>query len=628
MSAPAPVVSGAAPPPPSAPIRALRRVEDVANTAILVLMSLLPLLEIVGRLLGGRSLPGSAQYVSMLTLWIGFTGAMLAARQGRHLSLGVGLDALPLRIRGIARFVALTLASAVTASLAWGAWVTVEADQASTAVLPGGIPIWVSQLVMPIGYAVVAVRLILVGHRRWGLRLASLLVVAAVLATGWYADYEVAEKALWPGIALIVLSTLAGAPIYVALAGAATLLFWSEDTPVASIGTETLRLIKNPTMPTIPLFTFAGYVLAESKASSRLIRVTRALVGWMPGGVAIMTTLVCAFFTTFTGASGVTILALGGVLYPMLVDERYPDRFSVGLLTASGSIGLLFPPSLPVIFYAVYAKVPVDRMFVAGLLPGVILVVALASFGVFTGVRSKAKRTPFDLKEAGAALWAAKWEAMLPVIPVAGIVFGLSTPVEAAALTAVYAIFIEGVVHKDLSLRSDLVRVAVDCATLIGGVLIILGVALGFTSYLVDAEVPAAVLEWVKGSIESRFVFLIALNLFLLVVGCLMDIFSAIVVIVPLIAPISEHFGVSPVHLGIIFLANLELGFLTPPVGMNLFLASYRFEKPLPEVYRTAIPFLIVLIVAVLLITYWPALSLAPVEWLYGEVPKPPPIRF
>ena len=629
------------PPPPTADaldkpawLVRLHRLEDGFNLSLLVVMAVLPVLEIFLRLefvektLGIPPVPGSAQFVSLLTLWIGFTGAVLAARDGRHLSLASGLSFIPDKLVIPSRVIAIGVAAAATAVLAYGAFVTADAERASTAVLPGGVPVWITQLIMPIGYALVAARLILKGFDKWWLRGLVAALVVGILVFAYSADFELAEKLVWPGVVLVLIATILGGPIYVALGGAALLLFWADDTPVAAVAAETVRQIKNPTMPTIPLFTFAGYILAESKASTRLVAVVRGLVGWLPGGVAIMTAVVCAFFTTFTGASGVTILALGGLLYPMLVKEKYPENFSVGLLTASGSIGLLFPPALPVIFYAVIAHVPVDRMFVAGLLPGCVLVGAISAYGVFTGVRAKVTRTSFDMQTALRAVWVAKWELAIPLITLGGFFGGLTTIVEAAALTAAYTLFIETVVYKDLSLKKDLVRIGGECSTLIGGVLIILGVAMGFTSYLVDADVPSAMLDWVKGGIESKYVFLIALNVFLLIVGCLMDIFSAIVVVVPLIMPISRHFGIDPIHLGIIFLANLELGYLTPPVGMNLFLSSFRFEKPLTEVYRVAIPFLIVLIIAVLLITYVPALTLAPVEWVYGSLPEPPPIDF
>jgi tripartite ATP-independent transporter DctM subunit len=374
---------------------------------------------------------------------------------------------------------------------------------------------------------------------------------------------------------------------------------------------EAYRLVVSPTLPTIPLFTLAGYLLAESGAPSRLIRLFRALFGWLPGGTAVVAALICAFFTTFTGGSGVTILALGGLLLPALLEDRYPERFSLGLLTASGSLGLLFPPCLPVILFGIVAATPIDRLFLGGLAPGLLLVGLVAVWGVCEALRRGAGRLPFDWREAAAAVRAAKWELGLPALVLLGLFGGFATLVETAALAALYALVVEAVVHRDLRLGRDAPRVMVECVTLVGGVLIILAVALGFTSYLVDADVPARGAAWVREAIHSRWLFLLALNCFLLVVGCLMDIFSAIVVVAPLVTPMGAAFGVDPVHLGIIFLANLELGYLTPPVGMNLFLASYRFGRPLSEVVRAVVPPLLLLGAGVLLITYLPALSTA-----------------
>ncbi len=604
-------------------------VEDGISTAILVLMALLPMIEIPLRMFG-LQLPGMLQWVSLLTLWIGFFGAMIAARDKKHLSLSTGSTFLKGKPEYVARLLSVVVAAVTTAALAYGAWFAVKAEMNTTEILPGGIPGWVGALAMPFGYAVIAVRLITSSFKKVLERLAMIAAVCLLLGILYALDVSVAETLLWPLIVVVILATVLGAPIYVTLGAAALLLFWADDEPIAAVAAETVRQIKSPIMPTIPLFTFTGYLLAEANASKRLVRVFRSLFGWLPGGMAVMTALVCAFFTTFTGASGVTILALGGLLYPMLKKEAYPDGFSVGVLTASGSIGLLFPPSLPVILYGVVAHVPIDRMFAAGVLPGLVLVGAISVLGVKTGLRPevRARAQRFDWREAVAAIREAIWELLLPLIVVGGIFLGLTTLVEAAALTAAYALFVEVVIYKDLSVRRDLVRVGRDCASLVGGVLIILGVAMGLTSYLVDAEIPAAGLEWVKSGIESKYVFLLALNLFLLVVGCLMDIFSALVVVVPLILPIAQHFGVDPIHLGIIFLANLELGFLTPPVGLNLFLASYRFEKPLTQVYRYSLPFLLILIVAVLLITYVPWLTLAPVQWIFGNLPEAPPIQF
>jgi tripartite ATP-independent transporter DctM subunit len=376
----------------------------------------------------------------------------------------------------------------------------------------------------------------------------------------------------------------------------------------------------NPSLPAIPLFTLAGYFLAEGGASSRLVRVFRALVGNVRGGPAILTALICAFFTSFTGASGVTILALGGLLMPVLLSARYSQRNAIGLLTGAGSLGLMFPPALPLILYAVVAttigsNVTLKQMFLAGLVPGAVLVVLTSCWGVFQAPRASAERRPFDPRELGRAAWIAKWELLLPVVSLVALFGGFATPVEAAAVTALYAFLIETLVYRDLKIRSRVPAVMAECGLLVGGVLLILGVAMGFTNYLVDAQIPDRAVEWVQGSIESRWVFLLTLNAFLLIVGCLMDIFSAIVVVVPLIVPVATAFGIDPVHLGIIFLANMELGYLTPPVGMNLFLSAYRFNKTVPEVIRAVIPMFLVLLLGVLLITYVPALSTTLPRW-------------
>jgi len=331
-------------------------------------------------------------------------------------------------------------------------------------------------------------------------------------------------------------------------------------------------------------------------------------VGWMPGGLAVVTCLLLAFFTPFTGASGVTILSIGGLLLPMLLKARYAERTATGLVTVSGSIGLLFPPSLPVILYGIYAQTPIDKLFLAGLLPGCLLVAAVACWGAWRGWRSGAERTSFDAREAGAALWEAKWELLLPVVVLTGIFGGFATLVEAAALTVLYAIVVQCFVYKDLKPWGDLSRIAVECATLSGGFLIILGAALGFTNYLVYAEVPMQAMQWVRLHIDSPLLFLLALNGFLLIVGALMDIYSAILVVVPLITPAAQAYGIDPVHLGIIFLANLELGYLTPPIGANLFLSSYRFKQPLGRILVSTAPYTLILLGVVLLITYLPYL--------------------
>jgi tripartite ATP-independent transporter DctM subunit len=367
-------------------------------------------------------------------------------------------------------------------------------------------------------------------------------------------------------------------------------------------------------LPTIPLFTLAGYFLAEGGAAKRLVRVFQAMFGNFRGGPAIVTALVCAFFTSFTGASGVTILALGGVLMPCC-SAGYRRRNALGVAGGAGSLGLLFPPCLPPILYSIVASsggatsVTIEQMFQGGLLPGLVMMAMAGAWGVMSGPKQVQRETRFDARVAWAAVWVAKWELLIPVVALVALFSGWATPVEAAAVTAAYAFVVEVFFYRDLKLVKDVPRVMTECGLLVGGVLLIIGVALGFTHFLIDAQVPDQCIAWVQASVKSKWVFLLLLNLFLLVVGALMEIYAAIVVVVPLLVPIGNAFGIDPIHLGIIFLANLELGFLMPPVGMNLLLASYRFNKSMTEVTRASFPMLVVLFIGVMLITYVPPLT-------------------
>jgi tripartite ATP-independent transporter DctM subunit len=416
----------------------------------------------------------------------------------------------------------------------------------------------------------------------------------------------------------VLAAFLVGAPVFVAMAGVAMSLFFYDGTPIASVPTETFNLVTKATLPAIPLLTVAGYVLAEGGAARRLVRAYKGFFGWMPGGVAVMVAVVCAVFTTFTGASGVTILALGGLVLPMLVEERYPEGFSMGLVTASGSLGLLFPPSLPVILYGVVAETPIDLLFLGGLVPGLLMIVLVAIYGVAVGVKANAPRQPFRAGEALAGLWAAKWDLGLPTIVVVVVATGYATIVEASALGAAYALLVEMVVFREVHPSRDLPRILVHAASLVGSVLILLGVALGLTSWFVDAEVPVRLVEWMTETVKSPALFLLLLNVVLLVLGSVLEIYSAIVVLAPLVAPLGQAYGIDPVHLGVVFLANLELGFLFPPMGLNLFLAASRFRKPLPYLWRRALPFLAIMSVGVLLITYLPAITTGVVAAVKG----------
>ena len=410
-------------------------------------------------------------------------------------------------------------------------------------------------------------------------------------------------------IIVVLVAAILGSPVFATLGGVALLLFWNDGLPMASIALDHYRLVVNPSLPMIPLFTLAGYFLAEGGAPRRLVRVFNAFFGGLRGGAALVTVLACAFFTSFSGASGVTIIALGGMLMPLLSSAGYSQKNALGLLAGAGSLGGMLPPGLPLVLYAIVAKISIEEMFLAGILPGLLMVALIALWGLSRAPRVAATARRFQWHEARAAVLAAKWELLLPAVAFVGLFGGFATPVEAAALTAVYAFVVEVFIHRDLSLRRDVPRVMAECGLLVGGVLLILGVALGFSNYLVDARIPDRAVDWVTGALHSRWAFLIALNLFLLVAGCVLDIFSATVVLVPLIVPLGLAFGVDPVHLGIIFLANMELGYLTPPVGMNLFFTAYRFAKPLPEVFRAVLGPIAILAVAVLLITFFPVLA-------------------
>lgn len=411
-------------------------------------------------------------------------------------------------------------------------------------------------------------------------------------------------------IAIAFLLMLLGAPLFTVLSGLTLYLLFSSGIDSSAMIIEMHRIATTPILLAIPLFTFAGYLLSESGAPKRLIRLTDAILGWLPGGLSIITLVTCAIFTALTGATGLTIIAMGGILYPALLQGKYPEKFSLGLVTNSGTLGLLFPPSLPLIIYAIVAKVKIDQIFLAGLLPGALLVILLSSFSIQKAIIEKVPRAKFRFLEIGKAVREMAWELPLPLIVFGGIYSGYFAVSEAAALTAFYVLLVEMLIYRDLKWK-DLPRVMRKSMVLVGGILIILGSAMGLTNYLIDEEVPMKLMDLLKAHISSPILFLIVLNLFLLVVGCIMDIFSALTVVVPLITPIASAYGIHPVHLGIIFLTNLQIGASTPPVGMNLFISSLRFDKPMSSLILSSIPFIAILLAALALITYLPWLSLA-----------------
>ncbi|MBT8079830.1 MAG: TRAP transporter large permease subunit [Gammaproteobacteria bacterium] len=410
-------------------------------------------------------------------------------------------------------------------------------------------------------------------------------------------------------VVLLVLAVF-GAPLFSIIAASAMLGYSKEDIDLMAIAVEIVGISNQPMLSAIPLFTFAGYLLSESNAPKRLVRLTGALLGWMPGGLALVALAACAFFTAFTGASGVTIIALGAILYPALKQDGYPSRFNLGLVTSAGSLGLLFAPSLPLILYGVISKVSIDDLFKAGILPGMLMVVMLSGYSLWVSRGSKLETKPFSMKELGGALRETIWELPLPVVVLGGIYSGFFAVSEAAAVTALYVLIVEVFVLREIPLR-ELPGVMRESMLLVGGILVILAVSLASTNYMIDAGVPQQLLAYVSEFVNSQASFLFLLLLFLLILGAILDIFSAIVLVVPLILPVAAQYNVDPVHLGIVFLAAMQLGYLTPPVGLNLFIASYRFDRPIMNVYSATFPFLLILLLSVVIIMYWPALSLA-----------------
>jgi tripartite ATP-independent transporter DctM subunit len=410
------------------------------------------------------------------------------------------------------------------------------------------------------------------------------------------------------GILLLALIFF-GEPVFIIIGVIGLLSFAGVGIDASAVIVELYRLSNIPALIAIPLFTFSGYVLAESQTPKRLVNLAQALVGWIPGGLAVVSLVSCAIFTAFTGASGVTIVAIGGLLYPVLLKQMYPERFTLGLLTTSGSLGLLFPPSLPIILYGLVAKISIDQLFIAGLVPGVLLVIILSLYAIYRGVQADVPKIKFEWKNLWTAIKEAAWEIPLPFIIIGGIYGGIFTATEAAAIMAFYVVIVEVFIYRDLKLFADMPRVMRKSMMLVGGILVVLGTALGLTNYLVDEQIPMKLFEFIHTFVESKIVFLVLLNIFLLIVN-MVEIFSAIIIVVPLIVPIAMQYGVDPIHLGIIFLLNLEIGYMTPPLGLNLFISSLRFEKPITRLYRAVLPYMGILLIALLLVTYVPELSL------------------
>jgi tripartite ATP-independent transporter DctM subunit len=616
-------------PPPAGEVRrhwVLRWLIHLENAVVvfaLAAMVILPILEIILRKTASAGVSGSAAWVQHGSLIVGLIGAAIAAREDRLLSLATGTLFPKGWPQVIARIISAAVGATISIFLGLAGYEFITQEIPTGKEIAYGIPAWWPELALPIGFGLIALSILFHSADRWKLRwIAPLLTLGLVLFCAMTAIGP--ERLVIPAFVLLGVATFLGAPIFAILGGSALILFWaygnSFATPIqriSSIALDHHSLVTNAALPTIPLFTLAGYFLAEGGASRRLVRVFTALFGSIRGGPAIVTALLCAFFTSFTGASGVTILALGGVLMPVLLAARYSQRSALGLLTGAGSLGMLFPPCLPLVLYAIISKVQIEAIFLGAIIPGCVLVIMTAILGVWMGRPSaqvggdgsRAALPRFNFVEAIKSIWAAKWELLIPVVALVVLFAGIATPVEASAITAFYAFLTQTVFHWDLSFRKGVPHVLVECGLVIGGVLLILGVAQGFTNYLIFEQIPDQAIELLTRWVQSPYVFLLILNFFLLIVGGMMDVYPAIIVVAPLLVPIGEKFGIEPVHLGVIFLANLEMGFLMPPLGMNLLLSSYRFGRPLPEVYRAIIPVLIVQFIGVLLITYVPWLT-------------------
>ncbi|MFZ5484640.1 MAG: TRAP transporter large permease subunit [Pseudomonadota bacterium] len=590
----------------------LGRADALVAGVALALMLAIPILEIAARPLSGAGIANAPVLVQHLGLVLAMFGALVAARGGHLTSLGAGLAAVghP-HVRRFAEGYAGASTALICGLLAHASGQFVASEMAAPRALAYGIPAWTIQAVMPLGFAWLGIRL---GARLMasGWRVVPALALPLI---GWQfaAAFDGATLPLWPFALWLLTLLLSGAPVFAVLGGLALALFWQEGQPLAAVPLSHYQITVNPSLPALPLFTLAGLVFARTQAAVRLGTLFTSLFGGGVAGTAIAGAVLCSFFTALTGGSGVTILALGGLLLPLLVRAGFPERRGIGLVTSASALGVLLAPSVPLIMYAIIARVPINTMFLAGVLPALVMIAFLLGVGGF--LRRGETRPPVTVERVplACAAWAAKWELLAPVVAIGAMVSGLATPTESAALTALYALLTQTVAHRELAWR-DLAGLLVECAQVIGGIMLILGMALGLTNFLVDAGIPDQAIEWVQALLPSTFAFLVALNLFLIVAGALMEIYAAIVVLVPLLLPVALAYGIDPVHFGVIFLANLEMAFLFPPAGMNLYFASAMFAKPLREVMVSVLPAVAAMFLGALTISALPFLSL----WLPG----------
>ena len=588
-----------------------RAIDWLCLFLFLILISF-PIFQILGRYISFFSIPASQEIVQHMTLWIGFIGAVIAARSNKLLSVvREPVFDSSAKVNWPKFFVhVFSLSIVFVLSISYLKMIQIG-FQYPDYIAPY-IPTWFAQAIIPLGLILIWYQMIMTSSTDFKYRV--LLTVISIIPTIilYFWQFPLANPLLlWTKVLFAISLVAFGLPIFILLASLSIFFFLSEPSEwatnydlISTISDSAYRIVVSPTLAAIPIFTLAGYILAESNISERLIRFFKASLGWLPGSTVLIVVLLCAFFTALTGGSGVTILALGAILYPILIHDGYSKQFSLGIITTAGSLGLLFPPSLPAIIYSVTAGINPLELFKQALIPAIFLMSIMFFYGLYKRPKSKTVER-FVFKDAFETAKIAKWEIAIPLLIILSLFSGFATLVESAALLVLYVLTVELYIFKDISFK-DLPKIIIDCSTLVGGVLIILGFAMGFTGYLVDAQIPLKILNFVQSTISSKIIFLLALNILLLVVGCLMDVFSAIIVVVPLIAPLATYFGIDPFHLAIIFIANLELGYITPPVGMNLYLSSYRFEKDMPTIYSATLPFFFIRLIGVILITYIP----------------------
>ena len=583
-----------------------------ASALALALMMTIPLVEILMRPMLGSGIENAPVLVQHLGLVLAMFGALAAERHGHLTSFGAGgtggADGTHTQ-KTMTWQAAQWLAAAVCGLLAYASWRFVQSERDAAHTLAYALPVWCLQAAMPLGFALLGYKL--------GLRCAGATFARGAIAVGapligfllaW--QFDGTSVPVWPALALVVAALVAGAPIFAVLGGLALALFWSEGMPLASVALSHYQITVNPSLPALPLFTLAGLVFARTGAAQRLGDLFVVLLGGGVRGTVVAVAVLCSFFTAFTGGSGVTILALGGLMLPLLRNTGYPENKGIGLVTSASALGVLLAPSVPLIMYAIIARVPIATMFLAGVVPALVMVACLLFFGGFLRSRTPPAQAPTRALTASLATvaWRAKWEILAPLVAIGSLVSGLATPMESAALTATYAVLTQAFAHRELSFRL-LVKCLSEAAQIIGGVLLILGMALALTNFLIDAGIPDAAIEAVQSWISNRWVFLVALTVFLLLAGALMEIFAAIVVLVPLLLPVAQSYGIGPVHFGIIFLAAMEMGFLCPPAGLNIFFASAMFGKPIRYVAASVVPALGAIFLGTLLIAWLPELS-------------------